>query len=77
MVESIDKSVLQQLVSLSTFSIVLPEKYIKPEMNIELFENEDVITASGKDESSGRILKKIVNGNEGADYGSQEVSVFE
>ena len=53
------------------------KKYIRPKMNIELFENEDVITASGKDESSGRILKKIVNGNKGADYGSQEVSVFE
>ena len=53
------------------------KKYIKPEMDINLFEIEDVITTSEKVESSGRTLKTKVNGNEGVDYGSQEISVFD
>ncbi len=53
------------------------KKYIKPEMNIELFEIEDIITTSAVGEISGRHLETMVNGKEGTDYGSQPVSVFE
>ena len=53
------------------------KKYIKPEMNLELFEIEDVITTSAGGEITGRQLKTDVNGNEGTDYGSQEVSIFD
>jgi hypothetical protein len=41
MVKSVDKSVLQQLVSTSTFSAVLPEKYIKPEDILNKLSEED------------------------------------
>ena len=68
MVESIDKSVLQQLVSLSTFSIVLPEKYIKPEdvddIDIEIFLEEYCIKIKDEDswivETSIPILDKRI-----------------
>ena len=53
------------------------KKYVKPEMNVELFEFEDVITTSAVGENFSRMLKSTINGNDGADYGSQEVSVFE
>ena len=53
------------------------KKYIRPEMNIELFEIKDVITTSVGGEEIGRLLKTSVNGNEGTDYGSQKVSVIE
>ena len=52
------------------------KKYIRPDMNIELFKSEDVIRTSETDETSGRKLKTKVNGNEGTDYGSQEVNIF-
>ena len=52
------------------------KKYIKPDMSIELFENEDVITTSGEGTISARKLKTWVNGNEGTDYGSQGVDFF-
>ncbi len=52
------------------------KKYIKPEMNIELFETTDVITTSGEGTISARKLKTVVNGNEGTDYGSQGVDIF-
>ena len=53
-------------------------KYIKPEISIELLEIEDLITTSGEvGESSARMLKTKVNGNEGTNYGSQEISVFD
>ena len=53
------------------------KKYVKPEINVELFESEDVISTSGEGTSSARYLKTVVNGNKGTDYGTQEVSVFE
>ena len=53
------------------------KKYIKPEMNVELFKNEDILTASAETGIFARLLKTEVNGHEGEDYGSQEVSVFE
>ena len=52
------------------------KKYIKPEMNIELFENVDVIATSGEGTISARKLKTKVNGNEGTRYGSQGVDIF-
>lgn len=52
------------------------KKYIKPEMNIELFENEDVIATSGEGTISARKLKTKVNGNEGTPYGSRGVDIF-
>ena len=57
--------------------VLLMKKYVKPEMNIELFEIEDVITTSGEGPISARYLKTMVNGNEGTDYGSQKISVFD
>ena len=53
------------------------KKYIKPEMNAELLELVDVIETSTEPNPSARMLKTIVNGNEGTDYGSQEMSVFD
>ena len=53
------------------------EKYIKPEINIELLEIEDIITTSADGSVLGRYLKSSVNGIEGTDYGTQDVSVFE
>ena len=53
------------------------KKYIKPEINIKLFEIMDVVSTSSIPNDSGRLLNTVVNGNEGTDYGSQEVSVFE
>ena len=43
-----------------------------------LFEIEDIITDSsiGGDSTSYRLLKTKVNGNEGTDYGAQDVSTF-
>ena len=52
------------------------KKYIKPDMNVELFDIEDVITTSGDGNKNGRSLTKMVNGNEGIDYGSQEMTIF-
>ena len=53
--------------------------YIKPEIEIKVFETEDIITTSGMggDSPKYRMLKTSVNGNEGTDYGTQEVSVFD
>ena len=53
------------------------KKYVKTEMNMELFEMEDVITTSGEGTISARHLETMVNGNEGTDYGSQEISIFD
>ena len=53
------------------------KKYNKPEINILLIKCEDVITTSGEGEVSGRMLKTAVNGNEGTDYGSQKVSIYD
>ena len=54
-------------------------KYIKPAIEVELFEIEDVITTSSgeSDDVSYRLLKTMVNGNEGMNYGNQEVSIFD
>lgn len=52
-------------------------KYIKPEMNVKLFEMDDIITTSTGDTIVARMLKTDVNGNKGTDYGSQQVSIFE
>ena len=54
-------------------------KYIKPAIEIELLEIEDVITISTgeSDDLSYRLLKTSVNGNEGMNYGNQEVSIFD
>ena len=57
--------------------VLLMKKYVKPEMNVKLFEFEDILTESSEGEISGRLLKTVVNGNVGKNYGSQEVSVFE
>ena len=53
--------------------------YNKPEIEITEIETVDVIATSGEGEESTpyRTLKTAVNGKEGTDYGSQEVSVFE
>ena len=53
------------------------KKYVKPEMNVELFDIEDAIATSEGGEFLGRLLKTTLNGHEGTDYGSEEVSVFE
>lgn len=54
------------------------KEYIKPEIEITVFEIEDIITDSsiGGDSTSYRLLKTKVNGNEGTDYGAQDVSTF-
>lgn len=53
--------------------------YNKPQIKVEVLEMEDIITTSvlGGDPTPFRTLKTAVNGNEGTDYGTQEVSVFE
>ena len=51
-------------------------KYINPEIVLALFNTEEIVTASGEYPSNYRMLKTKVNGNEGADYGTQEVSIF-
>lgn len=53
--------------------------YINPEIEIKGFETVDIIKTSGAsgDSSSYRMLKTVVNGNEGTDYGSQEISIFD
>ena len=48
--------------------------YIKPEIEIKVFETEHILTASN---ITYKILKTAVNGNEGSDYGTQEVSIFD
>lgn len=55
------------------------KKYNKPEMDIVLFGCEDVITTSGGEEGEvfARKLKTKVNGNEGTDYGTQKVSIYD
>ena len=55
------------------------KKYIKPEIDVKLFETEDIITTSGTggETPKYRTLKTSVNGNEGTDYGTQNVSVFD
>ena len=52
------------------------KKYIKPEIKFALFATEDVLTLSGVNDDKFRMLKTKVNGNEGTDYGSQNVSIF-
>ena len=52
------------------------KKYFKPEIEIKLFDIEDVITESAAGEPTVRQLKTAVNGNEGANFGSEVVSVF-
>ena len=52
------------------------KKYIKPEIRVALFATEDVLTLSGVNDDKFRMLKTKVNGNEGTDYGSQNVSIF-
>lgn len=51
-------------------------KYIKPEIVLALFNTEEIVTASGVYPTDYRMLKTKVNGNEGTDYGTQEVSIF-
>ena len=51
-------------------------KYIKPEIVLALFDKEEIVTASGEYPTDYRMLKTKVNGNEGTDYGTQEVSIF-
>ena len=53
--------------------------YTKPAIEIAEIETEDIITVSsvGGEADPYRLLKTSVNGNEGADYGTQEVSVFD
>ena len=55
------------------------KKYIKPEIDVKLFETEDIITTSGTggETPTYRMLKTKVNENEGTDYGTQSVSVFD
>lgn len=53
------------------------KKYIKPDLNAKLFEVEDVITSSTAEDVLGRSLKRMVNGNTGTDYGSQEMTIFD
>ena len=53
--------------------------YNKPEIEITELETVDVIETSGaggEEPAPYRMLKTAVNGKEGTDYGSQEVSVF-
>ena len=54
------------------------KEYIKPEFEIVSFQTEDVTTTtSGLFEPSINSLQTSINGKEGTNYGSQEVSVFE
>ena len=54
------------------------KEYIKPEIKIVLFKTEDVIAASDASAvPTGRTLITAVNGNEGTNYGAQEVSIFD
>ena len=52
------------------------KKYIKPEIKFALFATENIITDSTPAGEPYRFLKTKVNNNEGTDYGSQNVSVF-
>lgn len=52
------------------------KKYIKPEIKFALFATENIITDSTPTGEKYRMLKTKVNNNEGTDYGSQNVSVF-
>ena len=54
------------------------KNYIKPEMKITLLDNVDVIRTSGEtDKPVARSLKTNVNGNEGMNYGRQDVSIYD
>ena len=52
------------------------KKYIKPEIKFALFATENIITDSTPTGEKYRMLKTKVNNNEGTDYGSQNVSIF-
>ena len=56
-------------------------KYNKPEVEITFLSNADVICTSavgGKpEEPSARMLKTKVAGNEGKNYGSANVSIYD
>lgn len=52
------------------------KKYNNPDLNVELFDIEDVITTSGDGNSKGRFLTEEVNGNKAIDFGSQEMTIF-
>ena len=52
--------------------------YNKPEIKITLLSDVDVVcTSSGNQNPDARRLKTKVAGNEGTDYGSREVSIFD
>ena len=55
------------------------KEYIKPEMNVTVFVTEDIITVSSEtvDPAPFRFLKTMVNGNQGENYGNQDVSIFD
>ena len=52
--------------------------YNKPEVKITLLSDVDVIcTSAVSEEPKARALKTKVAGNEGANYGSAEVSIYD
>ena len=52
--------------------------YNKPELEIVLFDDADVIATSGAVENpTTRTLKTSINGKEGTDYGQQDVSIYD
>ena len=55
--------------------------YNKPEVEVTLLEETDVIRTSAEPETpegpSARNLTRIVAGNEGTNYGSKSVSIYD
>lgn len=54
------------------------KEYIKPQIEIVLFDVIDIVTTSGEngEDAEYLTLKTMVAGKEAVDYGSQNISVF-
>ena len=58
--------------------VKIVKSYNKPEVEIMLLSENDVISTSPFEETpKGRYLKTFVAGNEGKNYGQQNVSIYE
>lgn len=53
------------------------KNYTNPEVNIELFSDVDVIATSSDIIESIAVLKTLIAGKEGEDYGTQSVSIYD
>ena len=53
------------------------KNYTNPEINIEFFNDTDVIATSSDTIESLAVLKTLVAGKEGEDYGTQSVSIYD